>query len=104
MRKLIAMALLGVGAVVFSATAPAQAMTAGNAAAGVVKQAANSDNAVEQVRKRHRHWRKHRHHRHWRRHHHRRHYYRPYYYGGYYGYPYYPRYYRRPGVRLYFGF
>lgn len=106
MRKLIAMALLGIGAVFFTATVPAQAMTAGNAAAGVVKQAANSDSAVEQVRRRHRHW-GHRHHRHWRHHHHRHHhhhrrYYRPYYYGG--GYPYYPRYYRRPGVRLYFGF
>lgn len=103
MRKLIAMALLGVSAVLFSATAPAQAMTAGNAAAGVVKQAANSDGVVEEVGRRHRHWR-HRHHRHWRHHHHHRRYYRPYSYGGYYGNPYYPRYYRRPGVRLYFGF
>jgi hypothetical protein len=97
MRKLIAMALLGVGAVVFSATVPAQAMPTGNAAAGVVKQAAETGNAVEEVRHR-RHWRRH-HHRHWRHHHHRR-FYRPYYYG-YYGYPYY---YRRPGIRLYFGF
>ncbi len=105
MRKLIAMALLGVGAAVFSATAPAQAMTAGNTAAGVVKQAANVDSAVEEVgrRHRHRHWRGHRHHRHWHRHRHHRHFYRPYYYGGYGDY-YYPRYYRRPGVRLYFGF
>jgi Ni/Co efflux regulator RcnB len=101
MRKLIAMALLGVGAVVFAASAPVQAMPAGNAAAGVVKQASNSDNAVEEVRRRHRHWRRHHHHRHWRRHHHRR-FYRPYYYG--YPYYYYPRYYRRGGVQLYFGF
>jgi hypothetical protein len=103
MRKLIAMALLGVGAVVFSATAPATAMPTGNAAAGAVKQAAGTGNAVEEVGRRHRHWR-HRHHRHWRHHHHHRRYYRPYYYGGYYPYYYYPRYYRRPGIHLHFRF
>lgn len=102
MRSLIAMALLGVGAVLFSATAPAQAMTAGSAA-GVAKIAATADSSVHEVRRR---W-KHRHYRRW---HHRHYYgprfyrpYRPYYYGGYYPY-YYPRYYRRPGIRLYFGF
>lgn len=104
MRKLLAVALLGAGAVVFSAQAPAVAMTAGGAAAAK-SAAAGVESNIHDVRrwKRHRHWRgHHRWHRHrWHRHRH----YRPYYYGGYYPYYYRPyRYYRRPGVRLYFGF
>ncbi|MGE0024983.1 MAG: hypothetical protein AB7S70_15275 [Hyphomicrobium sp.] len=98
MRKLIAMALLGAGAVFFSANAPAQAMTAGSA--GVTKSAAAAESQVVEVRRRHRHWR----HRHWRhRHRHHRRWYRPYYYGGYY--PYYGyRYHRRPRVGIYLSF
>jgi hypothetical protein len=104
MRKLLAMALLGVGAVFFAANAPAQAMTAGSA--GVTKSAAGAESQVIDVRRRwHRHrghrWHGHRHHRRWG---HRR-FYAPYYYGGYggyYGYPYYYR--RRPGIGLYFRF
>lgn len=101
MRKLIAMALIGASAALFSATAPAQAMTAGSA--GVAKAATTVDSPVEQVRRR---WHRHRHyhrHRHWRHRHHHRRWYRPYYYGGYapyYGY----RYYRRPRVGIYFNF
>lgn len=102
MRKLIAMALLGAGAVFFSAHAPAQAMTAGTT--GISKSATNVDSSVHEVRRRHRHWR----HRHWRhRHHHRHHrrWYRPYYYGGYGGYYGYPYYYPRRrgfGIHLHF--
>ncbi len=102
MRKLIAMALLGASAVMFSASAPAQAMTAGSA--GVATSAATAESQVVQVRRRwnrhrgHR-WHGHRHHRRWG---HRR-FYRPYYYGGYGGgYPYY--YSRRPRFGIYFGF
>lgn len=102
MRKLIAMALLGASAVMFSASAPAQAMTAGSA--GVATSAATAESQVVQVRRR---WHRHRgYHRHrWYRHrhyHHRR--WRPYYYGGYYGggYPYY--YSRRPRFGIYLRF
>jgi hypothetical protein len=104
MRKLIAMALLGASAVFFSATVPAQAMTAGSA--GIAKSAVPDAGSVHEVRRR---W-GHRHYRRWNRHRHYgyRRWNRPYYYGGYggyYGSPYYyPRYYRRPGIRLYFGF
>jgi type VI protein secretion system component VasK len=103
MRKLIAMAVIGASAAIFSATAPAQAMTAGSA--GVAKAATpQADSNVQEVRRRyhrHRHYHRHRYHRnrHWR----GRGYYRPYYYGGYspyYGY----RYHRRPRVGIYFGF
>jgi hypothetical protein len=101
MRKLLAMALLGVGAVFFAANAPAQAMTAGSA--GIAKTATNVEKPVEQVGRR---WHRHRHyHRHrWHRHrHYGRRWYRPYYYGGYY--PYYGYgYYRRPRVGIYFNF
>lgn len=104
MRKLIAVALLGASAAIFSATAPAQAMTA--AGAGIAK-SATAETAVQEVKrrwKRHRHYKRHRWHRH--RHYHGRrwHRHRPYYYyGG--GYPYYPYYYhRRPRVGIYFGF
>ena len=105
MRSLLAVALLGVGAVLFSANAPAQAMTAGSA--GIAKSAgAGVESNVHDVRKRwrgHRGW--HRHHRFHRHRSHRHRHYSPYYYGGYYPYYYRPyRYYRRPGVRLYFGF
>lgn len=105
MRNLIAMAMIGASAVIFSASAPAQAMTAGSA--GVAKSAAApAESTVHEVRRRwkHRHYRKwrhrhygYRHHRHYR----HRYYGSPYYYGGGY-YPY--RYYRRPGVGLYFRF
>jgi hypothetical protein len=105
MRSLIAVAVLGVGAVLFSANAPANAMTAGSA--GVAKSAAaGAESNVHDVRKRwrgHRGWHRHRHfHRHrWHRHRH----YRPYYYGGYSPYYYRPYgYWRRPGIRLYFGY
>lgn len=106
MRKLVAMAVIGASAALFSASAPAQAMPTG--AAGVAKSAAApAETTVHQVRR----W-KHRHYRKWR---HRSYGYRPYYrqryrpysygyYGGYGGYGYYPRYYRRPGVSLYFRF
>jgi Ni/Co efflux regulator RcnB len=94
--------LLGASAAIFSATAPAQAMTA--AGAGISKSATAGESAVQEVRKRrwkrHRHYHRHRWHRH--RHYHGRRWYRPYYYGGYY--PYYYRYHRRPRVGIYFGF
>lgn len=104
MRSLVAMAIVGVSAVLFSATAPAQAMPAGSA--GIAKSAAaQSGSTVHQVRRwRHRHYR-----RHWRPRYYGYRRYRPYYYGGgiplgYYGYPYRYRYYRRPGIGLYFRF
>lgn len=105
MRKLIAMALLGASAVAFSATAPAQAMTA--AGAGIAKSVQTGESAVQEVRKRrwkrHRHYKRHRWHRH--RHWHGRRYYRPYYYGGYYPYYYRPyRYYKRPRFGVYLSF
>ncbi len=103
MRKLIAVALIGASAALFSATAPAQAMTAGSGIAS--KSAVPAAGNVEEVGRRWKHRHYHRH-RHW---HHRRHWrhrhwgYGPRYYGYYGGYyPY--RYYRRPGVRLYFGY
>lgn len=102
MRKLLAMALLGVGAVFFAANAPAQAMTAGSA--GVATSAAGAESQVIDVRRRHGHRHRGYGHRHgyrhrygFRRHHHRR------WYGGFYpsyGYGYY----RRPRVGIYFGF
>lgn len=101
MRKLLAMALIGASAVIFSASAPAQAMTAGSA--GVAKAATTVDSPVQEVRRR---WHRHRHyHRHrWHRHrYYGRRWHRPYYYGGYnpyYGYGYY----RRPRIGIYFGF
>ncbi|WP_139247926.1 hypothetical protein [Hyphomicrobium sp. CS1GBMeth3] len=104
MRKLIAMAVLGASAALFSVatTAPAQAVTA--AGAGIAKSAAPGESAVQEVRKRrwkrHRHYHRHRYHRH--RHWHGRRYYRPYYYGGYYPY-YYRPYRRRPRIGIYFG-
>lgn len=107
MRSLIAMVLIGASAALFSATAPAQAMTAGTAGAAKAAAPVDASNVQEVGRRwhRHRHWHRHRWHRHrWHRHHHRR-WYRPYYYGYYGGYPYYyPYRWRRPGIRLYFGF
>lgn len=100
MRSLIAVALLGVGAVTFSANAPAVAMPASSGVAQ--SSAAGAESSVQEVGRRH--WRGHRH---WGGHHrwHRRHYYRPYYYGGYSPYYYNPyRYHRRRGFGLYFGF
>lgn len=107
MRKLIAMALLGASAVAFSATAPAQAMTAAGGGIANKTAAAAGETAVEEVKrrrwKRHRHYKRHRWHRH--RHWHGRRYYRPYYYGGYYPYYYRPyRYYRRPRFGVYLSF
>lgn len=105
MRKLIAMVLIGAGAVFVSAQAPAQAMIASGAVASKVSEQAKS--GVEEVRHRgwrHRGWHRHRHwrHRHWRHRHWRhRHWYRPYYYSPYY-YPYGYRYYRRPRLGIYF--
>lgn len=105
MRSLLAVAMIGAGAVLLAPTAPAHAMSAG-AAAGFAKVAPTADPAVEQV---HRKWRRgHRHYRHrhfGHRHYRHRHHYRPYYYGGYSPYYYRPyRYHKRPRFGLYFGF
>jgi hypothetical protein len=102
MRKLIAMAVLGAGAILFSIAEPVQAMPIA-ASAGVAKQAA-ADNAVEQVHYR-RYWKRWGHHRHWRPRYYG-YYYRPYRYYQPYYYGYYPYYgYRhRPHFGVYLRF
>jgi hypothetical protein len=103
MRRLIAMALIGAGAMFFSASTPVQAMTASGAGAAKLSDQASN---VQEVRHR---WRHRYHRRHYGRHYgwygyrryHRRHYYYPYsYYGGGYGYGY--RYWHRPRFGIYF--
>lgn len=104
MRKLVAMAMIGASAVIFSASAPAQAMTAGSAGVAKAAAAAPGEATVHEVRRKwkRRHYRKWRHrHRHYGHRRYYRHRYRPYYYGGYYGYPYR---YRRPRAGIYFRF
>jgi hypothetical protein len=95
------MALIGAGAMFFSASTPVQAMTASGAGAAKLSDQASN---VQEVRHR---WRHRYHRRHWRpryygyRRYHRRHYYYPYsYYGGGYGYGY--RYWHRPRFGIYF--
>lgn len=107
MRSLLAVALLGMGTVLFSVNAPANAMPTGS---NVAKSAATgAESSVQEVGRRH--WHGHRHYRgyrslgghgrYWRHRHYGHRHYRPYYYGGYSPY-YYP--YRRRGFGLYFGY